>query len=185
LSFVGSGNGDITATSIDTSTVELGTSGSNRAFRINSSGEVFSYGIDGTTTASAANIRVEQTGSRQLVRSTSTERVKTEIVAVRGHLEAVTPGKISAEPASVDPWDVLNIAPAEFQSLAPVDQNQRLLGFIAENVAAAFPWAAEWDEDGLPSSVADRPILAALLAVVKDQAATIEDLRARIEALEA
>jgi hypothetical protein len=170
---------------MDGSSAELGTKGANRALRVNSSGDVFSFGIDGTTSASAANVRVEQTGSRQLVRSTSTERVKTDIVAVRGHLEAVTPSKVSTDPASVDPWDVLNIAPAEFQSLAPIDQDQRLLGFIAENVAAVFPWAAEWDEDGLPSSVSDRPILAALLAVVKDQAATIEDLRTRIEALEA
>jgi hypothetical protein len=37
----------------------------------------------------------------------------------------------------------------------------------------------------MPSAIEDRPILAALLAVVKDQAATITDLRSRIEALEA
>ena len=60
-----------------------------------------------------------------------------------------------------------------------------MLGFIAENVATVFPWAAEWDDAGQPNSVADRPILAALLQVVKDQQATITDLRTRIEALEA
>jgi hypothetical protein len=165
--------------------VNLGVSPAiNTAFRVSLAGEVFSYGIDEATTGSAANVRVEQTGARQLVRSTSTERVKTDIVGINGDLEGVNPDKIGAGSASVDPWDVLALTPAEFQSLCPVDQNQRMLGFIAENVAAVFPFAAEWDEQGIPSSVADRPILAALLAVVKDQAATIEDLRTRIEALE-
>jgi hypothetical protein len=170
---------------IDSVSAQLGTKGVNRAFRVDTSGDVYSYGIDGSTTGSAANVRVEQTGSRQLVRSTSTERVKTDIVGIDGDLEGVNPDKIGTGAVSVDPWDVLALTPAEFQSLSPVDQNQRMLGFIAENVAAVFPFAAEWDEDGLPSSVSDRPILAALLAVVKDQAAIIEDLRTRIEALEA
>jgi hypothetical protein len=162
---------------------ELGVSGSDIAFRINSSGEVFSHGIDDNDTASAANVRVG--ASAQLLRSTSTQRVKDHITSLGGDLVGVDPAKISTETASVNPYDVLEIAPAEFQSLAPADGGQRLLGFIAENVAEVFPWAAEWDETGEPSSVADRPVLAALLAVVKDQQATITDLRARIEALEA
>jgi len=170
---------------VDGSSAQLGTKGANRAFRVDGSGDVFSYGIDGTTTGSAANIRVEQTGSRQLVRSTSTERVKSDIIGLDGDLQGVNPNKISTQGANVDPWDVLNLTPAEFQSLSPVDQNQRMFGFIAENVATVFPFAAEWDEDGIPSSVADRPILAALLAVVKDQQQRITDLTARIEALEA
>ena len=167
------------------SIANLGFSGANRALRVDATGAVFSYGIDGATTGSAANVRVEQTGARQLVRSTSTERVKADIVGIGGSLEGVNPNKISAEGANVDPWDVLNITPAEFRSLAPVDENQRMFGFIAENVATVFPFAAEWDEDGIPSSVSDRPILAALLAVVKDQQQRITDLTARLDALEA
>jgi hypothetical protein len=92
---------------------------------------------------------------------------------------------MSSDPASVDPYDVLTITPTEFRSLCPADGDARSLGFIAEDVAIKFPWAADWDEEGLPSAVEDRPILAALVAVVKDQAATITDLRSRIEALEA
>ena len=65
------------------------------------------------------------------------------------------------------------------------DGGQRLLGFIAENVAEVFPWAAEWDETGAPSSVADRPVVAALLAVVKEQQTAIMELTARVAALEA
>lgn len=187
-----SASGSLTATSAvsgatlsSSGAATFGSKSSNAALRVDASGDVFSYGIDGTTTGSAANVRVEQTGARQLVRSTSTERVKTDIVGIDGDLEGVNPDKIGAGSASVDPWDVLALTPAEFQSLSPVDQNQRMLGFIAENVAAVFPFAAEWDEQGIPSSVADRPILAALLAVVKDQQAQISDLTARVEALEA
>jgi hypothetical protein len=161
----------------------IGESGANRAFRIDNAGDVFSYGIDDNTTANAANVRVG--ANAQLLRSTSTQRVKDQIISLGGDLAGVDPAKVSDEAASVNPYDVLNVAPVEFQSLAPTDDGQRLLGFIAENVAEVFPWAAEWDDTGQPSSVADRPILAALLAVVRDQAATITDLTARIEALEA
>jgi hypothetical protein len=144
---------------------------------------VFSYGIDDNTTANAANVRVGS--SAQLLKSTSTARLKDDLAPLDPDLAGVAAEKISSDPASVDPNDVLTITPTEFRSLSPADGDARSLGFIAEDVAAKFPWAANWDEDGIPSAIEDRPILAALLAVVKDQAATITDLRARIEALEA
>ncbi len=161
----------------------IASSTNGRGLRVASNGEVFSYGIDDNTTANAANVRVG--ASAQLLRSTSTQQVKNHIISLGGDLVGVDSAKVSSESASANPYDVLEIAPVEFQSLAPTDGGQRLLGFIAENVAQVFPWAAEWDETGEPSSVADRPVLAALLAVVKDQQTTITDLRARIEALEA
>jgi hypothetical protein len=176
------GSADIAgAFAVETSTA--GSASNQRAFRINTSGEVFSYGIDDNTTANAANVRVG--GSAQLLRSTSTQRVKDHIISLGGDLAGVDPNKVSDQAASVNPHDVLNVTPVEFQSLAPTDGGQRLLGFIAENVAEVFPWGAEWDDTGEASSVADRPILAALLAVVREQQTTITDLRARIEALEA
>jgi hypothetical protein len=168
---------------VSLSSAQFGSSGGNFAFRVNASGEVFSYGIDDNTTANAANVRIG--ASAKLLKSTSTQRVKTDIIALDGELVGVDPDKISTELASVNPYDVLAVVPAEFESLADADDHQRILGFVAENVAEVFPWAAEWDEEGLPSSVADRPILAALLTVVKEQQATIEDLTTRIEALEA
>lgn len=161
----------------------FGYSSGSRALRVGGDGKVYSVGIDDNTTANAANVRVG--ASAQLLRSTSTQRVKDHIISLGGDLAGVDPAKVSDDAASVNPYDVLNVAPVEFQSLAPTDDGQRLLGFIAENVAEVFPWAAEWDDTGQPSSVADRPILAALLAVVRDQRQTIADLTARIEALEA
>jgi hypothetical protein len=164
--------------------ITMGWSGLNsRAMRIDANGDVFSVGIDSATTINAANVRVG--ASSQLLRSTSTERIKTDIRSLGSELPGVSPEKISDELPSVHPYDVLKVAAVEFESLADADDHQRSLGFVAENVAEVFPWAAEWDDDGQPSAVADRPIVAALLTVVKEQQETIQDLSARLDALEA
>jgi hypothetical protein len=177
-------DGELTTNQVTaSSTCLLGFSGGNRAVRIASDGRVFSFGIDDNTTGNAANVRVG--ASAQLLKSTSTQRIKTDIRSLGSDLLGVSPEKISDELPSVHPYDVLDVAAVEFESLADADDHQRILGFVAENVAEVFPWAAEWDDDGQPSAVADRPIVAALLTVVKEQQATIEDLTARIEALEA
>jgi hypothetical protein len=164
-------------------TLLMGFSNGDRAFRVASDGTIYSNGIDDNTTANAANVRIG--ASAQLLKSTSTARLKDQLAPIGDDLAGVAADKLSSDPPSVDPHDVLTITPTEFRSLSPADGDARSLGFIAEDVAIKFPWAANWDDDGLPSAIEDRPILAALLAVVKDQAATITDLRARIEALEA
>ena len=160
----------------------IGESGANRAFRIDNAGDVFSYGIDDNTTGSAANVRVG--GNAQLLRSTSTVRLKDELIPATDDLAGVEPEKLADFPASIDPYDVLTVTPTEFRSLSPADAEARMFGFIAEDVAVKLPWAANWDDQGLPSAVEDRPILAALLAVVRDQQQTIADLTARVTALE-
>ena len=165
-----------------TGTAALGFSSGNAAFRIDSSGNVYSFGVDGATTANAANVRVG--ASAQLLKSTSTVRVKDQLVPVTDDLAGVEPEKLADFPASIDPYDVLTVTPTEFRSLSPADDGARMFGFIAEDVAAKLPWAANWDDDGLPSAVEDRPILAALLAIVRDQQNTIADLTARVTALE-
>jgi hypothetical protein len=176
-------DGAFEAEQINTRTALIGfTSTGARAFRINVSGEVFSLGIDDATTGNAANVRIGN--SAQLLKSTSTARLKDDLQPLVGDLAGVDDSKLSAESASCAWHDVLEICPTEFASLSPADNNQRILGFIAEDVAAKFPWAAEWDDEGLPAAVNDRPILASLLAVVKEQQQTIADLTARIEALE-
>lgn len=157
-------------------------SGANRAFRVDGTGNVFSYGIDDNTSVNAANVRVG--ASAQLLKSTSTVRVKDDLVALAGDLVGVPVEKISDDPASIDPYDVLLLCPTEFRSLCRADADGRMLGFIAEDVAAKLPWAANWDDEGIPSAVEDRPILAALLFVVREQQEMISDLSARLEALE-
>lgn len=168
-SFIVSGELDANGNSI------FGDSGGNPAFRVQND-DVYSYGIEDNTTASAANVRVGT--SAQLLKSTSTVRLKDDLAPLDSNLAGVPAEKLTSEPPSVDPYDVLTLTPTEFRSLSPADGDARSFGFIAEDVAAKFPWAANWDEEGLPSAVEDRPIVAALVAV-------IQDLRARIEALEA
>ena len=153
----------------------LGASGANAGLRVASTGEVYSYGIEDNTTANAANVRVGT--SAQLLKSTSSVRRKTDLAPIDNDLVGVSPDKISDQAASVDPYDVLTLTPTEFQSLSAADADARAFGFIAEDVAAKFPWACDWDETGQPDSVQDRPIIAALVQVVKD-------LTARIDALE-
>ena len=176
LSTTGTGSFQIVPTLDAQNACAIATSTSGRGLRVASNGEVFSFGIDDNTTASAANVRVGV--SAQLLKSTSTVRLKDELAPLDDGLAGVPVEKLSADPPSVDPYDVLTLTPTEFRSLSPADGDARALGFIAEDVAVKFPWAANWDEDGLPSAIEDRPIIAALVAVIKD-------LRARIEALEA
>lgn len=164
--------------------VELGLSPAiNAAFRISLAGAVFSYGIDEATTANAANVRVG--ASAQLLKSTSTVRLKDALTPIVDGLAGVESEKLADFPASIDPYDVLTLTPTEFSSLSPADAEARMFGFIAEDVAEKLPWAANWDEEGLPSAVEDRPILAALLFVVREQQEAISQLTARLEALEA
>jgi hypothetical protein len=118
-----------------------------------------------------------------LMRSTSSQRIKDRIVPLSGSLTNVDISKISTEPLSFNPIDVLNITPAEFQSISIADDDRRILGFIAEDVYEKFPLAADWDEDGTPSNVSDRAIVAALLEVVKQQQKRIQELSDKIDSL--
>ena len=163
--------------------ISLGWAGTtNRAMRIDSGGNVFSYGIDNTSTTSVANVRVG--ANAQLLKSSSTIRVKDELIPFGEELKGVSRDKIADFPASINPFDVISITPTEFKSLCQSDDNARFFGFIAEDVAEKFPWACEWDDEGMPQSVSDRPIIAAMLLVVRDQQKTINILKERLERLE-
>ena len=171
------------ATTLDaSSTLNASSISGNRAFRVGSSGAVYSYGIDGNTTTNAANVRVGS--SAQLLKSTSSQRWKTDIIPIINDLQGVEPEKISSSNYSLDCYDVLSISPVEFMSTASADSNERMIGFIAEDVAAKFPWAAGWDEDGVPNEVKDRPIIAALIVIINDQKEIIDDLQNRVLQLE-
>jgi hypothetical protein len=141
------------------------------------------------------------TTAGRLRRLSSTQDIKYDMAALSGELsESVDPER-QLGTATVTPTDVLDLAVTEFsvidrefpepvegeEPLPPelVATERRVLGFIADDVADKFPIAATTDEDGNPAGVLDTAIVAALLAVVKDQQATITDLVTRIEALEA
>jgi len=153
-----------------------GTSSATSTIRSRS---IFEYMSALTTNA----VRIGGATTYILMRSTSSQRIKDRIVPLSGSLTNVDISKISTEPLSFNPIDVLNITPAEFQSISIADDDRRILGFIAEDVYEKFPLAADWDEDGTPSNVSDRAIVAALLEVVKQQQKRIQELSDKIDAL--
>jgi hypothetical protein len=118
-----------------------------------------------------------------MMRSTSTARIKEDLMPLSGSIAGVSTEKLSKEQTKINPYDVLLITPTEFRSTAIADERQRFLGFIAEDVSEKFNWAAGYDDDGSPSNVSDRAIVAALLEVVKRQQKQIEELSDKINAL--
>jgi hypothetical protein len=143
-------------------------------------------------------------GTGRLRRISSTQAIKYDMATLSGELSESVDAERQLGTATVTPQNVLNIAVTEFSVIdrifpeplpdgeegelpppEPVATDRRVLGFIADDVADKFPIAATEDEDGNPAGVLDTAILAALLTVVKEQQATIEDLSARLDALEA
>jgi hypothetical protein len=145
---------------------------------------VFMPGVYSNNTTGIDSVGIT-TGNR-LRRISSSQEIKYDITPLSGALSAsVEPDRVS-DVATVDPSAILDVAVTEFSVIDEGEPTERrVLGFIADDVADKLPIAVTRYEDGRPAGVLDTSLLAAVLAVVQDQAATIEDLRARIEALEA
>jgi hypothetical protein len=144
--------------------------------------------IAGTASTSVPNVRINTTTGeiRETTHANSSQRFKHDIIPLDdtdlgGDVDTTLLGDSVGQ--VVDPFDILTVTPIQFRRND--DPDAIVTGFLAEDVEQKFPTAATYDDDGVLETVDERAILAALLAVVKDQAATIEDLRARIEALEA
>ena len=151
-------------------------SGSTETARlqIDGSGGVFFPSV--ATTASAANAFLNSGSSpaNQLLRSTSSLRYKTDVRDLPAGLRDA----------------VLALRPVVYKSNAEADdQTQDWVGLIAEEVAEVAPRLVHYtrlDEDGplVPDGVQYDRIAVLLLAVVKQQQATIEALEARVANLE-
>ena len=125
------------------------------------------------------------TGNR-LRRISSSQAIKYDIATVTKPLSPSVDAAKICDVVTVNPTALLDVAVAEFSVIddgEPTDR--RVLGFIAEDVADKLPIAVSRDANGNPAGVLDTSLLAALLAVVQDQQHIIDDLTARIEALEA
>ena len=125
------------------------------------------------------------TGNR-LRRISSSQAIKYDIATVTKPLSPSVDAAKVCDVVTVNPTALLDVAVAEFSVIddgEPTDR--RVLGFIAEDVADKLPIAVSRDANGNPAGVLDTSLLAALLAVVQDQQHIIDDLTARIEALEA
>jgi hypothetical protein len=188
---------------ISTSSNRSATSGLVSSQTLNVSGAgVDMLGVYNNNTTGLDSVGITNTG--RLRRISSTQDIKYDMATLSGELSESVDAERQLGTATVTPQNVLDIAVTEFSVIdrifpeplpdgeegelpppEPVATDRRVLGFIADDVADKFPIAATQDEDGNPAGVLDTAILAALLAVVKDQQATIQDLTARIEALEA
>ena len=125
------------------------------------------------------------TGNR-LRRISSSQAIKYDIATLTKPLSPSVDAAKVCDVVTVNPTALLDVAVAEFSVIddgEPTDR--RVLGFIAEDVADKLPIAVSRDANGNPAGVLDTSLLAALLAVVQDQQHIIDDLTARIEALEA
>jgi hypothetical protein len=173
LDFVGAGNGDITATSLST-TGGIDVTGS----------DVFMAGVYTNNTTGIDSVGIT-TGNR-LRRISSSQAIKYDIATLTKPLSPSVDAAKVCDVVTVNPTALLDVAVAEFSVIddgEPTDR--RVLGFIAEDVADKLPIAVSRDANGNPAGVLDTSLLAALLAVVQDQQHIIDDLTARIEALEA
>jgi hypothetical protein len=143
-------------------------------------------GVHSNNTTGIDTVGITGSPNFRLRRISSSQEIKYDITPLSGSLsDSVDEDRLS-DVATVDPSTVLDLAVTEFSIIdggEPTDR--RVLGFIADDVADKLPVAVTRYEDGRPAGVLDTSVLAALVAVVQDQAATINDLRSRIEALEA
>lgn len=125
------------------------------------------------------------TSGYRVRRVSSTQRIKYDITALAGELSDSVDEDRRSEVVTVNPSAVLDVAVTEFSVIDDGKPTERrVLGFIAEDVADKLPVAVTHDEDGTPAGVLDTAMIAALLAVVQQQQQTIEDLTARVTALE-
>jgi hypothetical protein len=126
--------------------------------------------------------------NKRLRRKSSTQRVKYDITPLSGtlHSGSVDPDKLCDVDTTGDLHNVLDAAVVEF---SPITEGEpvadRYVGFIAEDMVEKFPAAIMFSPtDGSPEAVRVDAVVAALLAVVRDQRDAIADLTARVEALE-
>jgi hypothetical protein len=126
------------------------------------------------------------TTAGRLRRISSSQEIKYDITPLTQTLSnSVEFGRVT-DVVTIDPQDVLDVAVTEFSVVdggEPTDK--RVLGFIADDVADKLPIAVTRYDDGRPAGVLNTSMIAAVLAVVQEQAQQIKDLRSRIEALEA
>lgn len=145
------------------------------------------------------------TSAGRLRRLSSSQDIKYDITPLSGTLsESVDEDRVT-NVVTVDPLAVLDVAVTEFSVIdryfpplpedagpgtpppppEPIATEHRVLGFIADDVAAKLPVAVTRDASGKPAGVLDTAVVAALLAVVQRQQVQIADLTTRLDALEA
>lgn len=143
-------------------------------------------GVYGNNTTGIDAVGIGSSPNYRLRRISSSQAIKYDITPLSGTLSPSVDPERTSTVATVDPSAILDVAVTEF---SVIDDGQatdrRVLGFIADDVADKLPIAVTRYDDGSPAGVLDTSLLAALLAVVQSQQTQLEQLTARLEALEA
>ena len=137
------------------------------------SGRITSTGTYGATTTSTANLFVASNGN--FARSTSSRRYKADIQSIDYGMKAL----------ELEPRTWVDIA--EYRDNGNSTEGlERIPGFIAEELhELGLTELVQYNEDGQPDAVYYDRMLVAVIPVIKNQQQLIEQLTARIEALEA
>lgn len=122
------------------------------------------------TTGSAANLRIDP-GTAQIQYETSSRRYKQDI-----------------EDLDIDPEAFLQLRPRTWRDKGEVEREpettRRNVGFIAEEVDELGLPFVDYDAEGRPDALQYNRFMAGAVKVMQSQAAQINDLTARLEALE-
>jgi len=150
-------------------TAPSGTSGNaisfTQAMTLDASGNLFCQGIYNNTSGSAANVFVASNGLLQ--RSTSSLKYKTDI-----------------QDATHGLADVMRLRPVTYKGKN--DGDKVFSGLIAEEVhSAGLTEFVQYADDGSPDALAYGNMVALLIKAIQEQQAVINELRARVAALEA
>lgn len=147
-----------------------GTSGGTAVFDGSATFNSSMYAPNMSSTTSAANMRRNTSSPYGIVYSTSSRRVKTNI-----------------EQYIVDPAKLLSFRGVTYNSLCEADDPSLLfVGFIAEEAEeAGLSEFVDYDDNGVVQNFNYAHFTAALLELCKYQEKRIDDLEARLSALEA
>lgn len=116
-------------------------------------------------TTASTNLHVA--GDYTLQRVTSLRAYKTNITDINETIPAAT---------------VLNLRPVTYRDKGRVERGEHaptMVGLIAEEVAAAYPELATFDDEGVLNGVAYDRVAVALLPIIKDLAARVAELESK------
>lgn len=147
---------------------------SGTVFSVTETGQISSKGVYNSTTSSAGNVFVGSAGV--FYRSTSSsKRYKHDITS-----------KLTEDPEKLYDVEVVQYKYND-DYISKDDQRygKDIIGFIAEEVAEAMPGAVDYDDEGRPEMWNVHVIVPAMMKLIQNQKKEIDELRARVERLEA
>ena len=141
--------------------------------RLDTSGYLQARGT--TTTSSAANAWIDSSSGRFYRSTSSSKRYKHDITS-----------KLTEDPEKLYDVEVVQYKYND-DYISKDDQRygKDIIGFIAEEVAEAMPGAVDYDDEGRPEMWNVHVIVPAMMKLIQNQKKEIDELRARMERLEA